>query len=145
MELLSFVFHEADGFQGLKLRDVIEAPETCSLAAQISWASPVHPTAVMDLTTLSHPHRYPATLRMSYFDCNAPGTTGYSVATNGVSITTIHVHGQDHDTQFYNDVDSTSNQWIYMPIDRGEYLTDICRQNGFRHGKIPSPRLMVRI
>lgn len=65
---------------------------------------------------------------MSYFDCNAPGATGYSVATNGVNIAAIHAHGQgDDDVQFYKDVDPAF-QWIYMPLDKGEYLVDICRQ-----------------
>lgn len=69
---------------------------------------------------------------MCYFDCNAPGTTGYSVATDGTTIAAIHTHGpeQDKDYWFYKDVDSTF-RWIYMPLGKGEYLTEICRQHGY--------------
>jgi hypothetical protein len=66
---------------------------------------------------------------MGYFDCNAPGTTGYSVATNGVSIFSIHAHRQDDNVGFYKHVGSDFH-WIYMPLDEGEYLTEISRRYG---------------
>ena len=66
---------------------------------------------------------------MQYFDCNAPGTTGYSVATDGVSIFHIQAHHLDDDVRFYKDV-GPELEWIYMPLDEGEYLIEICRRYG---------------
>lgn len=67
---------------------------------------------------------------MCYFDCNAPGTTGYSVATDGVKIFSIHAHRQeDDDIRFYMDIDFDIH-WVYVPVDEGEYLTEICRRYG---------------
>lgn len=52
------------------------------------------------------------------------------MATNGVNIAAIHAHGQeDGDVQFYMDV-NPAFQWIYMPLDKGEYLASICRRYG---------------
>ena len=70
---------------------------------------------------------------------------GYSVATDGVRIVTIHAHRQDDDLQFYSDVDSSFGSifWIYMPVDQGEYVTEICRRYGFRHVREDSLGLLV--
>ncbi len=75
---------------------------------------------------------------MCYFDCNAPDTTGYSVATDGISVVTIHAHRQDDGVQCYKDIDSDFHSpfWIYIPVDQGEYLTEICRRYGYRVGKM---------
>ncbi len=84
---------------------------------------------------------------MSFFECNAPHTTGYSVATDGVSTATVHAHHQNADLSFYKDVDSFFDHsivWIYMPIDQGEYVTKICRRLGTAHSGLNSPILMVR-
>lgn len=59
---------------------------------------------------------------MCYFDCNAPRTAGYSVATDGMKVGSIHAHRQDDDVSFY--VESALD-WIYMPVDEGEYLVEI--------------------
>jgi hypothetical protein len=83
---------------------------------------------------------------MSFFECNAARTTGYSVATNGTSTATIQMHNQNMDLSFYKEVDSSfgwSMVWIYMPIDEGEYVTEICRRFGFRHIGLDSLGLMV--
>ena len=69
------------------------------------------------------------------------------MATNGVSIATLHTHGQNPDLTFYTEVDSFfswSMVWIYMPIDRGEYVMEICRRFGFRHIGLNSLGLIVR-
>jgi hypothetical protein len=84
---------------------------------------------------------------MSFFECNAAYTTGYSMATNGVSIATVCAHSQKMDLTFYEEVDTFfgwSMVWIYMPIDEDEYVTEICRRFGFRHVKPDSLGLMVR-
>ncbi len=50
--------------------------------------------------SLQTPLKEPNGLRMSFFECNAAHTTGYSMATNGVSIATVHVHSQKMDLTF---------------------------------------------
>ncbi len=84
-------------------------------------------------------------LHMGFFDCNAPGTTGYSVATNGLDISTIHAHKQQADVRFYKNAESGSCPfWIYMPIDDGEYLTEICFRRMKLAPKVRSTVLAVR-
>jgi hypothetical protein len=137
--------------QRLKRRDLFDVEGTGSLAdAYISWAAPAYLTEyeIIDLATICRPRQYPKRLRMHYFDCNAPGAAGYSVATDGVKIITIHAHGLD-EVQFYEDVDSSFQFvfWIYMSVDQGEYVTEIRRRygcNGFRHVRMDSLGLMVR-
>lgn len=73
--------------------------------------------------TIRVPH-----LRMDYFDCNIPGITGYSAATNGDSVLAFHAHRAGEDVAFYSPVTFRPNDnisWIYMPIDPGEYVTRI--------------------
>ncbi len=68
------------------------------------------------------------------------------MATNGTSTATIQMHNQNMDLSFYKEVDSSfgwSMVWIYMPIDEGEYVTEICRRFGFRHIGLDSLGLMV--
>ena len=118
--------------QSVKLRDLLDASEADPLSdTHIRWAAHDHPhlANIIDLGSLQRPGRYAAGLRMFYFDCNAPGTTGYSVATDGISIFSIHAHRQDDDTRIYADVGSSCH-WIYMPLDAGEYLTEISRRYG---------------
>jgi len=114
------------------------------VSAHVSWTTREHPTELISLATLRRLHEYPNRLRMCSFDCNAPDVTGYSIATNGVSIATIHAH-RYNDVSIYKDVDSSRYMiWIYMPVDPGEYVTEICRRYGFRHVKMDSLGLMVR-
>ncbi len=62
---------------------------------------------------------------MCYFDCNAPGTTWYSVVSNGTKVISIHTHKEENsDVGFYKDVGDGFN-WIYIPINEGEHLTEI--------------------
>lgn len=67
---------------------------------------------------------------MTYFDCNAPSVTGYTMVSRGHRTSIIHAHGQGHDEEFYKEVDACfSDQFaVYMPIDQGEYVTDIQRR-----------------
>lgn len=116
------------GCQTTKLRDISDPDVASAPEAHILWAAPEHPTYVINLGTLDRPSTCPKELRMNYFECNAPGTTGYSVATDGIHIATIHTHRQGDDwLGLYRDVDS-SFQWIFMPLDDAEYLTEICRR-----------------
>jgi hypothetical protein len=83
---------------------------------------------------------------MHYFDCNAPGTTGYTVATNGFSIVMIHAHVHHDDTRFYKEIDASFSRlfFIHMPLDEGEYVTEIHRRFGFGTVNLPSLCLVVR-
>ncbi|POR36086.1 Uncharacterized protein TPAR_03705, partial [Tolypocladium paradoxum] len=92
----------------VKLRDVTVAFEPSSFYC-VRWAAPKHPAEIIDLEALRRPRCLPSGLRMSYFDCNAPGTTGYS---------------HDDDVWFYRDIHHAF-VYIYRPINKGEYLTEI--------------------
>ncbi|RDL36813.1 uncharacterized protein BP5553_06165 [Venustampulla echinocandica] len=127
---------------GLKLRDIFNNKEqNATPSARISWPIPAPTATIIDLASLQRPQKEPSGLRMSFFECNAARTSGYSVATNGVITATIHALGPNMDLTFYKGVDSFfgwSMVWIYMPIDQGEYVTEICRRYGFRHTGLDS-------
>lgn len=117
--------------QGLKMRNV-ESAQMEPLAL-IRWQAPVpSPPAVVDLLTLERPREYPNGLRMRFFDCNAANIVGYFVATDGARVLAILSHKQDEkvDTSLYEDVSTAICFWMYMPINEGEYLTEICRRAG---------------
>ncbi|KAK2773500.1 hypothetical protein CKAH01_13540 [Colletotrichum kahawae] len=68
-------------------------------------------------------------LRMDFFDCNAPNTVGYSVALMGRGIAGVFSHkkGEADVQSVYEKAGSTGCYWQFMPMNEGEYLTDICR------------------
>ncbi|KPM34085.1 hypothetical protein AK830_g12489 [Neonectria ditissima] len=117
---------------GVKLRDILVSDETAPeiTGNLIGWANPEHPTNIMDLTTLRHVDEYPERFRMNSFSCNAKGTTGYTVVTDGDSVATIQSHGCADDTSFYVDIDASfpGSFFAHMPLDDGEYVTEICRR-----------------
>ncbi|KAF5019171.1 hypothetical protein F66182_8821 [Fusarium sp. NRRL 66182] len=130
-DIRSTVTIRSDGF---KIRDIKGGRKGSSaLAPRIGWQVPVSvsPTTI-DLLTLKIPEEYPSNLRMRFFDCNGPDTIGYFVATDGARTLAILSHKQDQqvDPSFFEDVDAPICFWIYMPINKGEYLTDICRRAG---------------
>ncbi|TAQ88178.1 hypothetical protein B7494_g3492 [Chlorociboria aeruginascens] len=132
---------------GLKLRDLVDSKmQFVTLPTRIYW--PIQPPTVtiVDLVNLQAPIKGLKDLRMSFFECNAVNTTGYSMATNGLNIGTVHAHGQNMDLTFYKDIDTPSAWpmvWIYMPIDEGEYVTEICRRFGFKDIRPDSLGLMI--
>ena len=69
---------------------------------------------------------------MHYFDCNASGIKGYSVALNRSGISMIHTHHDTNATTIYRDTLSQNNSlvWMYMPIDDGEVLVQIYKATG---------------
>ncbi|UZP38062.1 hypothetical protein NXS19_005878 [Fusarium pseudograminearum] len=73
-----------------------------------------------------------STVRMTSFDCNVEGITGYTVVTDGHRTATVHAHRSDEDFRFYAEIDYSwpCGFFIYMPLDKGEYLTEICRRLG---------------
>ncbi|CAD6456659.1 127314ca-dd94-4fbc-9c12-f5e5b2e313b3 [Sclerotinia trifoliorum] len=131
---------------GLKLRDLVESEQQIFTApARINWPVRAPNVSIVDLSSLQAPLEEPKGLRMSFFECNSAFTTGYSLATNGVSIATVHTHNEELDLTFHEEVDSffgRSMVWIYMPVDDGEYVTEICRRFGFRHIRPNSLGLM---
>ena len=126
-----FTRAELTEVQGVKLRELFEASQTAPLS-QVSWATTLHPNSIIQLGTCLPLRLGRRGLRMHYFECNAPGTTGYSVATDGSKVYTIYAHQGSNLLPFYKDPSfgHRSLHWIYMPTDRGEYLVEICRQYG---------------
>ena len=122
--------------KGLKLRDIRRDTEiSFSDDNRLLWSTMRHPSP-SHLVNLGRSVAAPAGvngwLLMRHFDCNAPGTSGYSVATDGNDIIHVHVHGTKNSTGcgFYKEVASSFGKllrWIYMPIDEGEYVAEILR------------------
>ncbi|KAF5710835.1 hypothetical protein FMUND_9331 [Fusarium mundagurra] len=117
---------------GIKLRDITISDETRPDASgnYVSWADPLHPANVIDIMTLGPIDVFPEGLKMMPFDCNASGTTGYTAVTGGTYVAMIHAHGRG-DTSFYADMDVAFPRdfFIHMPLDDGEYVTEICRSS----------------
>jgi hypothetical protein len=101
---------------------------------------------VIDLLTLETPKECPNGLRMRFFDCNAPDILGYFVATDGVRTFSVlsHKQGQEVDTSLFEEIDGPICFWMYMPISKGEYVTDICRRAGRLILQIETIGLTVR-
>ncbi|KAF4338449.1 hypothetical protein FBEOM_7718 [Fusarium beomiforme] len=126
---------------GLKLRDITVSEENSSVSVEhVSWASPEHPNHIIDLDTLEDGNEYPHGLRMIPFDCNTEALTGYTVVTDGISVAWIHAHGPNDNTRFYAqmETDYPCGVFIYMPLDNGEFITEICRRYAFDHDREPS-------
>ena len=103
----------------------------------MSWAAPpAHPSEIFDML---RPLPAPPVMqmRMTCLEANAPGTTGYTVVTNGFKLYAIHAH-QDRSLQCYKDdaYPVQGTMWLYMPIDPGERLVDICGQYGAHPGQM---------
>ncbi|KAI1136068.1 hypothetical protein F5Y05DRAFT_415666 [Hypoxylon sp. FL0543] len=124
----------SDGFKVRDVRiikfegDIGSEPKGIDCLRWQVWNPP--PVTLMNLKTLWANSVAPGSFhRMQSFDCNAPDVTGYSVAITGESVLTIHSHRKDTDLSFYQDTPllRIPTMWIYMPIDEGEYVKDICR------------------
>ncbi|KAJ4233200.1 hypothetical protein NW759_001981 [Fusarium solani] len=120
---------------GIKLRRITDAfdDEAKYLNPHIRWPSPEYPSNKADLMLYNYIMAdFPISrnVRMSYFDCNAPGVTGYTMVCQGHWVSTIHAHGKGDDTEFYKEVDACFSDQVvvYMPVDQGEYVTEIQRR-----------------
>ncbi|RGP76929.1 hypothetical protein FLONG3_5013 [Fusarium longipes] len=97
------------------------------------WQNPKHPSDVIDLQSLnkglSHEHRE---VWMTSFDCNIEGITGYTVVTDGDLMAKIHAHRPGEEAKFYAEIEQSwpCGLFFYMPLDEGEYLTEICLRHG---------------
>lgn len=117
----------------MKVRDLVEGDQQSDALppARIYWPTPAPAATIIDLVSLQRPPQGPNRARMSFFECNSAGTTGYTVATGVTGIFTIHALGPNTDLAFYKAIDDSFPRcltWIYMPIDEGEYITEICRR-----------------
>ncbi|KAH0427535.1 hypothetical protein CcaCcLH18_09600 [Colletotrichum camelliae] len=113
---------------GLKVRS-IESSQMQHLAL-VSWPTPMSSSPVIvNLATLEAPHDPPDGLRMEFFDCNSPDVFGYSVALMGRTIAGVISHKKNEaDVQsVYEKAGPTGCYWQFMPMNEGEFLTDICR------------------
>lgn len=77
---------------------------------------------------------------MTFFACNEDDIMGYSVCSTGMGVLYIHTHFKgETDLEFYNAFENRPNSgtlvWLYMPIAKGELLTEI----GTRSFGIPGP------
>jgi hypothetical protein len=129
------------------LRDILICNETTSddTSNYVGWANPEHPDEVIDITTFDQVISFPDRLLMTSFNCNANGTTGYTAVTGGSSVAMIHAHENDS-TGFYTDMDAAYPHgfFIYMPLDDGEFVTEICRRYALAAGNRISACLVVR-
>ncbi|QPG94272.1 hypothetical protein C2857_005567 [Epichloe festucae Fl1] len=116
---------------GLKIRHLLDPTETLTSRSDFSpgqaWPTPGVSCRLIDLDTCDSPREPPDNLRMSFIDCNAPKTHGYSAAISGYHVLKMLAHKSHTTTQFYLDLDKdwTSVIWMYMPIDADEYLAQI--------------------
>ncbi|KAF4968626.1 hypothetical protein FSARC_4001 [Fusarium sarcochroum] len=136
-EALRYTLCDGAAFQSIKvhaIQGLLMKPPGASSC--VGWPAPVsEPPVVINITALEASRRHSGGLRMRFFDCNAPDTLGYYVATDGTRLRNIltHQRGRDLDVSLFEDVESPIYFWIYMPIDQGEYLTDICRRAETRY------------
>ena len=119
------------------MRDILICNETIpdDTGNHVGWVSPEHPNDVIDITTFDQVNSFPERLMMTFFNCNTDGITGYTAVTSGISVTMIHAHENDS-TGFYADMDAAFPRdfFIYIPLDKGEYVTEICRRYALAAG-----------
>jgi hypothetical protein len=129
------------------LRDILIYDETIpnNTSNYVGWANPEHPNNVIDIMTFDQVHSFPERLLMTCFNCNANGITGYTAVTSGSSVAMIHAHENDN-TGFYADMDAAYPRgfFIHMPLDDGEFVTEVCRRYALAAGKWISACLVVR-
>lgn len=79
---------------------------------------------------------------MNFFDCNKPGTEGYSAAILGLHISKLCAHHPGINKGFYEEADTVSSSmlWIHMPMDDDEYLAEVW---AIRHTRSGFVALMV--
>lgn len=117
--------------KGMKLRRLVDTTE--SLSAPFSrvlgqgWPAPQLVCRLLDLDSCDTAKISPKNLRMSSLACNTPKTSGYCVAISGFRISKVYAHQWDTNLSFYSDLDCDSGgtMWMYMPVDKEEYLAQI--------------------
>lgn len=117
----------------MKVRDLIvpQLVGSNSLKDYTRWSNPAHPPDAFDIFEmcpgLSPFHK---NVRMNAFDCNAGDITGYTVVTDGDGVVTVHAHRPGEKARFYAEINHSwpGGIFLYMPLDKGEYVTEICRR-----------------
>ncbi|KYK60914.1 hypothetical protein DCS_02054 [Drechmeria coniospora] len=92
------------------------------------WPIPGLACRVLDLDTCAVAESPPGSLRMSFFECNASLTTGYSVAISGNHIRTICSHHSGTPPRCYSEMDAISTSsllWMHLPMSTDEHLAEI--------------------
>ena len=64
---------------------------------------------------------------MDAVHCNTPTTTGYSVALSGYAdVLRLYSHSTGTTVDWYEELEGNpSVAWMYMPVDQGEFLTEM--------------------
>ncbi|KAI0882241.1 uncharacterized protein GGS22DRAFT_191411 [Annulohypoxylon maeteangense] len=135
---------DSDGIQsvrvrgdGLKVRDIVIGNdyecEPQNIARFRDWKAP--PNTLLNIRTLEplfegFPKnvKYGGYPQMDSFDCNHPDIIGYSAAVGGYGVVAIFSHFRGSDFSMYGEVNPLHPvTWVYMPINQGELVTEICR------------------
>ncbi|KAL8282738.1 hypothetical protein RB597_010128 [Gaeumannomyces tritici] len=116
---------------GLKIRDLLDStdapPKRNSIVPAPGWPMPGLDCRVIDLKTCQVMRGGLSRIRMSSFDCNAPGTKGYLAGIFGLRLSKIYAHHPGADLPCRAELESVrdSTLWVYMPIDPDEYLEEV--------------------
>lgn len=94
----------------------------------VGWASPERAANIVDLLPSN---RVTEVLRprMTFFDCNTEGITGYTATIIEGACAAIHAHVPGGDARLYAEMDAAypGSHIVHMPLDDGEFVTEICR------------------
>lgn len=112
--------------QGLKLRAVRDATVP-SAGVTHGWAIRGPERTLINLQKCRIEPELSRPLRMSFFDCNRPGTDGYAAAMKGFHLLKLVAHHSGGDISFYKDLDNAVMpvMWMYMPLNPGETVKEI--------------------
>ncbi|OTB04404.1 hypothetical protein M426DRAFT_261938 [Hypoxylon sp. CI-4A] len=71
-------------------------------------------------------------------DCNKPGVTGYSALVSKIGVLALYTHYDTIALDFYDETYPSKEKkwWIYMPVDAGEHITEICKFNSRDHPRL---------
>ncbi|OTB17451.1 hypothetical protein K445DRAFT_310884 [Daldinia sp. EC12] len=122
---------------GIKVRHIAFDPLGLKYRGGFEWPMP-SPPPVTIFPLREYLPNFASSLQpmqMCPFDLNKASLTGYSVAVNMFGPTIIHSHEPGMGSEFYSDLDTARNRtfWLYMPINKGEYIKEIWR---YAHGYI---------
>lgn len=123
-------------FKGVKVRRVLDATDNpsprgdhlFSWISKPSWSTPGKHRRLIDLNTCEILPQAPiGNLRMSSVDCNTPTTYDYTATVSSTYLTRICAHALDTPIPPFSCEDGIEGHivWLHMPIDKGEYLTEI--------------------